>query len=476
MSRLSSADEAAPRSGPYSPPRCRMLRVTGSSLRTRTVSATSAVMALVSIAVSMLFLVAVGDQETDAARARIIDGWDRVLPLIALGHDLPPVLPDSMLADSKNEAIQVMDASGRVVAATRQLAGKPPIATLGSTDNNVHTSRTLCPPPGLKGCRIVVSFKVFQPDGIWLLNLTVPEVPWYGSTFMVGLVLAVSALMITMMAAGVSRAVGRSLAPVEAIRAELSEITATDLHRRVPVPANWDEIRLLAETVNATLDRLDGAYERLRRFTSDASHDLRNPISAMRVQVEEGLMHPCDTDWPRTATKVLAEINRLQAIVTDLLALAWLDARAPLTRAPTDLTRLIGTELDRRTYRVEIVKDLCGTALVNCDPLRIIRLFTNLIHNAERHANSRIIVMARADGPEAVLEVIDDGEGIAAEHREMVFERFVRLEASLRRDAGGTGLGLAIARGIAEAHGGTLTVEDNAQGACFVLRLPRCDL
>jgi signal transduction histidine kinase len=432
-------------------------------------------MALLCIAVSTLFLVAVGDQETDAARARIVDGWDRIVPLIELGHDLPPVLPDSMLEDSANEAIQVLNASGRVVAATRQLAGKPPIATRRSTGGNMYTSRTLCPRPGLKGCQVVVSFEILQPDGIWLLNLMVPKVPWYGSTSMLVLVIGMSVLMTTMMAVGVCRAVGRSLAPVEAIRAELSEITATDLHRRVPVPANQNEIRLLAETVNDTLDRLEGAYEQLRRFTSDASHDLRNPICAMRAQVEEGLMYPNDTDWPRTATEVLAGIDRLQAIVTDLLVLARLDARAPLTRAPTDLPQLIGAELDRQTYRVEIVKDLCRTVLVNCDRLRIVRLFTNLIHNAERHANSQIIVIVRADGPTAVLEVIDDGDGIAAEHRERVFERFIRLEASLCRDAGGTGLGLSIARGIAEAHEGTLTIEDNIQGARFVLRLPCWD-
>ncbi|MBC6463400.1 sensor histidine kinase, partial [Actinomadura sp. HBU206391] len=337
------------------------------------------------------------------------------------------------------------------------------------------TQRTLCPPPGLRECRIVVSFKVFQPDGIWLLNVAVPEVPWYGNLTVLLLVVSASLLMITMMGIGVSRAVGKTLAPVDAIRTELTEITATGLHRRVPVPNDQNEIRLLAETVNGTLDRLEGAYEQLRQFTSDASHDLRSPITAMRAQVEEGLMYPADTDWPRTATEVLAGIDRLQAIVTDLLTLARLDARAPLTRTPTDLAQLIGTELDRRAYRVKIVKDLRGTVLVNCARLRITRLLTNLIDNAERHASSQIDVIVRADGPTAVLEVIDDGAGIAAEHRQTVFDRFTRLEASRSRDAGGTGLGLPIARQIAEVHEGTLTIEDSPRGARFVLRLPRWD-
>src|SRR3984893_27285 len=171
---------------------------------------------------------------------------------------------------------------------------------------------------------------------------------------------------------------------------------------------------------------------------------------------------------------VLAGVDRLQAIVTDLLTLARLDAGAPLTRNLTDLGRLGGAGLDRRTYRMEIVKDLRQNVFVDCDRLRIIRVLVNLLDNAERHATSQITVIVRADGPTTTLEVIDDGAGIAPEHRETVFDRFTRLEASRDRDAGGTGLGLAIAREIAEAHQGTLTVQDSERGARFVLRLPVC--
>ena len=135
----------------------------------------------------------------------------------------------------------------------------------------------------------------------------------------------------------------------------------------------------------------------------------------------------------------------------------------------------VGAELDLRTYRVEIVKDLRQEVFIDCDRLRITRVLVNLLDNAERHATSKITVSVRADGPTATLEVIDDGAGIASEHRETVFDRFTRLEASRNRDAGGTGLGLAIARQIAEAHEGTLTIQDSERGARFVLRLPVCD-
>jgi signal transduction histidine kinase len=431
---------------------------------------TGAVAALVCIGVSALFLLFAGSKEADRAYVRATGAWNRVVPLIKQGP-LPSVLPRG-----KVEAMQVLDAHGRAVAATRQLAGKPPMVTFRPTNRDVRAARPLCPPAGLKGCMTVVSYKVFQPDGIWLLYVAVPVVPWYGNSTALFLAIGASLLITAAVTAGTFRDLTKALGPVNAIRRELADITATGLDRRVPVPRKDEEIKLLAETANDTLDRLEGAYQQLRRFTSDASHDLRSPITAMRVQLEEALMYPQDTDWPRMTGAVLAGVDRLQAIVTDLLTLARLDAGAPLTRDPTDLGRLVGAELDRRTYRMEIVKDLRQNVFIDCDRLRITRLLTNLLDNAERHATSKITVIVRADGPTATLEVIDDGAGIAVEQRERVFERFTRLEASRDRDVGGTGLGLAIAREIAEAHEGTLTIQDSERGARFVLRLPVCDL
>jgi signal transduction histidine kinase len=430
----------------------------------------SAVAALVCIGVSVLFLLYAGSKESEAARVRATGAWNRVVPLIRQGP-LPSVLPGGDV-----QAIQVLDAHSRVVAATRQLAGKPPMATFRSTSRDVRAARTLCPPAGLKGCMTVLSYKVYQPDGIWLLYVAVPVVPWYGDSAAVFMAIGVSLLMTAMVAAGTFRVVDKDLTPVDAIRTELAEITATGLDRRVPVPSNnQEEIKLLAETVNDTLDRLEGAYQQLRRFTSDASHDLRSPITAMRAQLEEALMHPQDTDWPKMTAAVLAGVDRLQAIVTDLLTLARLDAGAPFSRDPTDLGQLVAAELDRRTYRVKIAMDLQRNVCIDCDRLRITRVLANLLDNAERHATSQITLSVRAEGPTATLEVVDDGAGIAPEHREMVFDRFTRLDAARDRDAGGTGLGLAIARQIAEAHGGTLTIQDSQRGARFVLRLPVCD-
>ncbi|GLW98186.1 ATP-binding protein [Microtetraspora sp. NBRC 16547] len=129
-------------------------------------------------------------------------------------------------------------------------------------------------------------------------------------------------------------------------------------------------------------------------------------------------------------------------------------------------------ELDRRPRRVAVLRHLAPGVVINGERIGLTRLLNNLLDNAERHADTTITVTLTLQAGTAVLEVCDDGEGVAPDQREIVFQRFARLEASRQRDAGGTGLGLPIARQIAETHGGTLTLEDSPRGARFVLRVP----
>ncbi|MGI8329315.1 sensor histidine kinase [Actinomadura scrupuli] len=436
-------------------------------MRARTTMVIGGITALVCLGFSALFLIYVHDVEDGRAIARSTTAWGGVVPLIKQGR-LPPVLPSG-----KGEAIQVLNARGRVVAATPRMLGKPPMAGFRPPGGQVQALRTLCPPAGLEGCWAVRSAKSYQSDGIWLIYAATTTPPWYGALPALLMAIIASVLVTALAAAGNFRVATRNMAPVNAIRSELAEITASGLHRRVPVPGHQREYALLAETVNATLDRLEGAYQQLQQFTSDASHDLRTPLTAVRTQVEEGLMYPEDTDWPRTAATILTGVERLQAIVADLLTLARLDSRPSPVRERTDLTALVAAELDQRPFTLKIVKDLQESVSTEGDRLQITRLLANLLDNAERHATSQVTVIVRAEGSTAVLEVTDDGDGIAPELREVVFERFTRLEASRARDAGGTGLGLAIARQTAEAHEGTLTIEDSERGARFVLRLPR---
>ncbi len=160
----------------------------------------------------------------------------------------------------------------------------------------------------------MTSINVYQPDGIWSLYVATPTVPWYGNTTAIYLATGTSLLVTVAVAFWVFRDITKAVRPVVAIQQELADISAAQLERRVPVPGTYtyEEVTVLADTVNGTLDRLEGAYERLRRFTSDASHDLRSPITAMRLQLDEALTYPQDADWPRVATTVLKGVDRLR--------------------------------------------------------------------------------------------------------------------------------------------------------------------
>jgi signal transduction histidine kinase len=386
------------------------------------------------------------------------------------------------------DAIQVVDPVGRVLAATPNLAGMPRLTTEIPRPDQPNDAAELCNLRAFPGrCEIVVALRAYQPDGEWAIYAFEPSVPWYVSPQVVLFQTCVTVALVALTWFGVSRVVARTLAPVNNITKRLAEITAGGGGMRLPVPENVDdEIRTLAETGNQTLERLEAAMEqqavvmeRQRRFAGDASHDLRSPITAVRTQIEDAMLHSEDVDWEELCNEVLASLDRLQAIVTDLLTLTRLDAGAPARREPVDLSELVAGETARPRTK-SVVTTLQADVIVTGDRLQLARLLTNLLDNAERHAEAQIDVTVREQDEHAVLEVLDDGAGIAPDQREVVFQRFTRLDASRSRDVGGTGLGLAIAREIARAHGGTLTIEDSGTGARFVLRVPcqenRCPL
>ncbi|MFI6818748.1 sensor histidine kinase [Nonomuraea sp. NPDC050328] len=257
-------------------------------------------------------------------------------------------------------------------------------------------------------------------------------------------------------------AVGRSLRPVAAIRGKMADITASDLHQRVPVPESGDEIAALAMTVNSTLDRLESAVEQHKRFVADAAHELRSPIATLRARLE--LTAP-----PGLAEEALADVDRLQTLAGDLLLLARLDAGEPLRTSEVDLGQVAAETALRWCERVTL--DIEPDVVVSGVRGHLERLVANLVSNAVRHAASEVVVRVRAT-PEglASLEVLDDGPGIPVESREAVFDRFTRLDEARARDAGGAGLGLSIAREIAVLHGGTLVAGDGGFFAAFPLQ------
>lgn len=261
--------------------------------------------------------------------------------------------------------------------------------------------------------------------------------------------------------------VRRALRPVEGIRRGMADISAsTDLSRRVPEPDARDEVAALARTTNETLSALESAVERQRRFVADASHELRSPIASLRTQLEVGARHPDLLDLDGAVQDTV----RLQTLAADLLLLARLDAGERPGSGRVDLAEVVREELRQREGRTEVRLDVEGAeTTVSGSRMQLGRVVGNLLDNAQRHAAERVRVSVRP----GVVEVADDGYGVAVEERERIFERFVRLDDARTRDDGGAGLGLAIARDVAARHGGTLTVSDAPEGgALFVLRLP----
>ncbi|MER5624905.1 ATP-binding protein [Streptosporangium sp. NPDC002544] len=216
------------------------------------------------------------------------------------------------------------------------------------------------------------------------------------------------------------------------------------------------------------------SLERQRCFTADASHELRTPLAGLRAQLEEAQLHPEETDLGELLEHTLGDVDRLQAITTDLLQLARQGADQASALENVDLARLIETEVPRRMHDLHPVRlRLEPGVMVDAVPGQIGRILTNLLDNAQRHAVGRVEVGLRRSGDSAELTVTDDGPGVPASERENIFQRFARLDTARSRDTGGTGLGLAIARDIAHAHHGTLHVEaPPTRGARFILRLP----
>ncbi len=259
--------------------------------------------------------------------------------------------------------------------------------------------------------------------------------------------------------------------------------------------------------MNEMLDRLQDASDRQRQFVSDASHELRSPVAAMRATGEVALAHPTTADWPIVVRRMLSEDDRMEQIVGDLLELAR-GEETDLPDTTVDLDDIALDEVARaRRSGITIQSGAVSAGRVRGSREQLTRVVRNLLDNATRHAETTVRISLGTTGgpasaadddgpvpdgahgataaPEATdaptgatvaLVVEDDGPGIPVEDRERVFERFTRLDEGRARDQGGLGLGLAMVRTIAERHGGHAVITDATDpeltGARVVVTLP----
>lgn len=437
------------------------------TVRARTTAAATVLFAL-ALAVGGFGLVTV-------LRSSMVDNVDTALRLRAT--DIGALLrggasfDEVAIVDEEDSFVQIL-ADGEVVAASSNIDGEEPIAVGG-----IGQLRTLASHPVDDSDFRVLVGEVDTPDGpvIVVLGSTLENVDDTVATTITTLALGTPAL-VALAAAMTWVLVGRALRPVEAIRSEVAEIGATDLHRRVPRPATDDEIGRLAGTMNDMLDRIESGTARQQRFVSDASHELRTPLAISRHMLETALRDPSSTDWPTVAAGVLDEELRMQRLVDDLLWLAKHDQRpGPDRHSLVDLDEIVLGQAHRQPERDGVELDLsavsAGQVRGNADDLT--RVVQNLLDNALRHASGRVVVSLRSgDGGRVGLHVDDDGAGVEPELREAIFERFARADTARTRDHGGAGLGLAIAREIIDDHHGTLTVSAGPLGgARFTVEL-----
>jgi len=397
------------------------------SVRARTTLLATAVVSAALVLASLVLVAGVtrslGSSGDDVARSRAAELAAR----LAAG-----TLPQEVDGIGDDSLAQVVTNDGRVLAASANLAGRPAVS---------H-ERPSGPEPIVRTMRDLPDDEETEDYRVWALAATtrageqavvyvgpsLEAAQEAGTRLVAGLLVGVP-LLVAVLGAALWMLVGRALRPVESIRARVATLGSGDLHQRVGVPGTGDEVARLAETMNAMLARLEESEARQRAFVANASHDLQSPLTALRAELEVALADPA-ADWPRVARGALAEGDRMESLVRDLLFLARSDE--PGTSVPTRLLDLDDV-VREEVARARATSPVAVTATLDAAPVRghadeLARLVRNLLTNATRHAASAVSVTVGTHGPVVVLRVGDDGDGVPEGEREHVFERFVRLD------------------------------------------------
>ena len=375
----------------------------------------------------------------------------------------------AMLAtDSQVGVVQVVDESGKLVA---QSAASPPDPVVDRRLSPGLTQSVGRVQVGRDWDLWVTAAGVDTPSGPVTALVGADREPVEDVIMTVALLLAIGGpIVIALVAFGTYRLVGAALQPVERIRARVASMTHSKLAERIPIPAADDEVTRLAVTMNDMLDRLEASQTAQRRFVSDASHELRSPLTSITAALDLAHRRPDLLEQSLIDDSLLPEAQRMHSLVEDLLLLARADERGGRSiNIDVDLDDIVLAEAERvrSLTHLKVIADV-KPARASGDPDALSRLVRNLVDNAIRHACDGIRLECGAVGGHGRIVVSDDGPGVPAADRQRVFGRFVRLDTPRDRAAGGAGLGLSIVAQIVEAHHGTVTVDDSARwGSSF---------
>lgn len=271
----------------------------------------------------------------------------------------------------------------------------------------------------------------------------------------------------------------RALAPMRAITATVEAIHATDLSRRIDVASTDEEVAGLAATLNHLLNRLQRAFDALRQFAGDVSHQIQTPLTVIKASIESARQRS-DPSTEHTVFDELAhEVDDISATVADLQTFALADAPLRATNL-VNLSHVVAEVADiisalGELKGVDVRSDIAPAITVRGDAVRLKQVVLNLGDNAVKYSleGGQVMLRLRAERLDAILDVTDTGIGIPEEDLDRVFDRLYRAGRGDRSIAG-TGLGLAIAKRIVEVHRGSLTVTSRlGQGSTFTVRLPR---
>jgi signal transduction histidine kinase len=438
------------------------------SVRARITALATAASAVVLVLAAVVLVTALDQQLTSqgdgAAKARAED----IARDAVRGHvdrEIQPATDDGL--------VQVVDQSGAVLGASRNVRGDAAIAAPSRTADGPRVQTITAPDDNETERYRVWTVAVATDRGVLTVFAgTSLETVSEATRTLRGAMFAGVPMMLLLVAAGTWLVVGRALSRVERVRREVDEIGDDDIARRLE-PGTADEVGRLIATLNALLERLDGARREQRDFVADASHELQSPITAFRAQLEVARTHPDRADWKALVDDLLEDTTRMEVLVRDLLVLAAGESPEPSARTLVDLADVVteavaSVDASGRTVTVHASDGV----VVRGDPAPLTRTVRNLVDNAVRHAASEVEVAVRREGGGAVVRVADDGPGVAPDQVDSIFRRFHRGDASRSRADTGTGLGLAIARTLARRYGGDVVLEADGPGAVFTLRLP----
>jgi heavy metal sensor kinase len=450
--------------------------MTGLPIRLRLTLAFALAMAVVLAATGAFLYLRLGaslDETVDEAlQARTAE----LVPLVGQGRSDLALATRADLADPGERFVQVLDQEGTIAAATR-VVGRRPLLTGDRLARAVSGDLKRVELDDLSAvpdrARILVT-TVDTPRGkrLLLVGASLQDRDETVRTFLIELSLAgpVALLLVSLLGYALATA---ALRPVESMRREAEAISASEPGRRLPLPTSRDEIRLLGETLNEMLERLESALERERDFVADASHELRTPLTLLKAELELALRQPrSQAELERALRSAAEEADRLGVLADDLLLLARADrGRLPLRREPVRAQELLTRVAARFSGPAQptgqaITVETPDGLVLTADPLRLEQALRNLVENAARHGRGPVHLSAVEHDSTIELHVLDEGGGFPPEFLPLAFDRFSRADEA--RSGEGAGLGLPIAAAIATAHGGSIHAANRAEGGADV--------